>query len=81
VATHEIKSLNGAFFVLSRTVSGHELLTVRERTFLAQIVRGASSKEAARSLISVRVPSNSIELFFAEAQRQEYGRSNADHGW
>jgi FixJ family two-component response regulator len=35
--------------VLSRPFAGHELLTSRERTVLAQIVRGASSKEAADS--------------------------------
>jgi DNA-binding CsgD family transcriptional regulator len=46
-AKREIKSLNGALVVLSRPFAGHELLTSRERAVLAQIVRGASSKEAA----------------------------------
>ena len=46
-AKREIKSLGEALLVLSRPFAGHELLTSRERTVLAQIVRGASSKEAA----------------------------------
>ena len=46
-AKREIKSLGDALLVLSRPFAGHELLTSRERTVLAQIVRGASSKEAA----------------------------------
>jgi len=46
-ANREIKSLGKALLVLSRPFAGHELLTSRERTVLAQIVRGASSKEAA----------------------------------
>ncbi|MDB5578443.1 MAG: Bacterial regulatory, luxR family protein [Bradyrhizobium sp.] len=49
-AKQEIKNLNGALFVLSRPFAGHELLTERERIVLAQIVRGATSKEAARWL-------------------------------
>jgi len=49
-AKQEIKSLSEALFVLSRPFPGHELLTARERVVLAQIVRGASAKEAARSL-------------------------------
>jgi DNA-binding CsgD family transcriptional regulator len=36
--------------ILSRPFPDHELLTPRERATLAQIVRGASSKEAARAL-------------------------------
>jgi DNA-binding CsgD family transcriptional regulator len=41
--------------VLSRQFLGHELLTEREQAVLAHIVRGASSREAARLLsISVR---------------------------
>ena len=46
-AKREIKSLGDALLVLSRPFAGHESLTSRERTVLAQIVRGASSKEAA----------------------------------
>jgi DNA-binding CsgD family transcriptional regulator len=49
-AKREIKQLSGALDILSKPFPGHELLTPRERVTLAQIVRGASSKEAARAL-------------------------------
>ena len=49
-AKQEIKSLGDALLVLSRPFAGHKLLTSRERIVLAQIVRGASSKGAARWL-------------------------------
>ena len=49
-AKREIESLGNALLVLSRPFAGHELLTSRERTVLAQVVRGASSREAADSL-------------------------------
>jgi DNA-binding CsgD family transcriptional regulator len=49
-AGREIKRLNGALDILSKPFPGHELLTPRERVTLAQIARGASSKEAARAL-------------------------------
>jgi len=45
-----IENLGEALCALSRPFPGHELLTPRERAVLAQIVRGASSKEAARGL-------------------------------
>jgi len=46
----EINNLNGAIGVLSRAFNGSNLLTPRERVVLAQLVRGATSKEAARAL-------------------------------
>ena len=49
-AKREIKKLHGALDILSKPFPDHELLTPRERLTLAQIVRGASSKEAAREL-------------------------------
>jgi DNA-binding CsgD family transcriptional regulator len=49
-AKQEIKRLQGAIDILSGTFPGHELLTSRERGTLAQIVKGASSKEAGRVL-------------------------------
>jgi hypothetical protein len=58
-AKQEIKKLNGALDILSKPFPGHDSLTPRERVALAQIVRGASSKEAARMSASVRAPSNS----------------------
>jgi DNA-binding CsgD family transcriptional regulator len=49
-AKQEIRKLNGALDILSKPFPGHDSLTPRERVALAQIVRGASSKEAARTL-------------------------------
>jgi len=49
-AKQEIKNLGEALSVLSRPFSGRDALTSRERIVLAQIVRGASNKEAARWL-------------------------------
>ena len=49
-AKQEIKKLNRALDILSKPFSGHGLLTPREHVTLAQIVRGASSKEAGRLL-------------------------------
>jgi FixJ family two-component response regulator len=49
-AKHEIRRLNGALDILSKPFPGHQTLTPRERVALAQIIRGASSKEAARTL-------------------------------
>jgi DNA-binding CsgD family transcriptional regulator len=49
-AKREIKRLNGALDVLLKPFPGQELLTPRERMTLAQMLRGASYKEAARSL-------------------------------
>jgi DNA-binding CsgD family transcriptional regulator len=49
-AKQEITNLTQAFDILSKDFPGHELLTPRERVVLAQIVRGASSKEAAQAL-------------------------------
>lgn len=72
-ANREIKNLSDALLVLSRPFAGHELLTARERIVLAQIVRGASSKEAARSLdISPRT----IEFHRANIM-QKLGAKNA----
>jgi DNA-binding CsgD family transcriptional regulator len=49
-AKHMITQLNDALNILSKPFPGHELLTPRERVVLAQIVKGASSKDAARTL-------------------------------
>jgi len=49
-AKQEIERLNGALDILSKPLPGDVSLTPRERVALAQIVRGASSKEAARAL-------------------------------
>lgn len=74
-ARQEIERLRGALGVLSRPFSGHELLTPRERVALAQIVRGASSKEAARMLdISPRT----VEFHRANLMRKLGARNTAD---
>jgi DNA-binding CsgD family transcriptional regulator len=45
-----IRNLDDALAILSKPFPGHELLTERERMVLAFLVKGASSKEAARDL-------------------------------
>ena len=49
-ANAQIQSLDDALAVLSHVFSGKEQLTERERMVLAFLVKGASSKEAARDL-------------------------------
>ena len=39
-----------ALDILSKPIPGHDALTPKERVALAQIIRSASSKEAARTL-------------------------------
>jgi DNA-binding CsgD family transcriptional regulator len=66
-AKWEIKALNEALTVLSRPFAGHKLLTSRERTVLAQIVRGASSKEAA---ISLKLSPRTVEFHRGNIMRK-----------
>lgn len=49
-ARNEIGRLKNAVGILSNSFAGDGLLTHRERTVLAQIVRGASSREGGRAL-------------------------------
>jgi DNA-binding CsgD family transcriptional regulator len=49
-AKREIGRLNGAIDILSNPFPGRRHLTHREQVVLAQVVKGASSKEAARNL-------------------------------
>lgn len=49
-AKREIGRLNGAIDILSKPFPGRRHLTHREQVVLAQVVKGASSKEAARNL-------------------------------
>jgi DNA-binding CsgD family transcriptional regulator len=49
-AKREIGRLNGAVDILSKPFPGSRRLTHREQVVLAQVVKGASSKEAARNL-------------------------------
>src|ERR1700722_17882724 len=50
VGSIDTRQLKRALDVMSKQFPGHESLTSRERVVLAQIVNGASSKEAARIL-------------------------------
>ena len=74
-AKREIKNLGEALVVLSRPFAGHELLTARERIVLAQIVRGASSREAARSL---DVSPRTIEFHRANIMQKLGAKNVAD---
>jgi DNA-binding CsgD family transcriptional regulator len=74
-AKQEIERLHGALDILSKPFPGHALLTPRERVALAQIVRGASNKEAARMLgISPRT----VEFHRANVMRKLGARNTAD---
>ena len=74
-AKQEIKKLNGALDILSKPFSGYKSLTPRERVALAQIVSGASSKEAARRLgISPRT----VEFHRANVMRKLVAKNTAD---
>jgi DNA-binding CsgD family transcriptional regulator len=66
-AKQETKKLSDALDVLSMPFSGHELLTPRECVVLAQIVRGASSKEASQML---GVSSRTIEFHRANIMKK-----------
>lgn len=74
-ARQEIERLHGALEVLSKPFPGHALLTPRERVALAQIVRGASSKEAARTL---GVSPRTVEFHRANVMRKLGARNTAD---
>lgn len=55
VSSADAKQLNRVLEILPKPFPGRELLTPRERAVLAQIVNGASNKEAAQTLaISAR---------------------------
>ena len=74
-ANQEIKMLNGALDLLSKPFSGHTGLTPRERVTLVQIVRGASNKEAARTLgISPRT----VEFHRANVMQKLGAKNTAD---
>jgi len=74
-ARRQIDRLNVALDILSRPFPGREKLTPRERITLAQIVRGASNKEAARAL---RISPRTIEFHRANIMRKLDARNVAD---
>jgi DNA-binding CsgD family transcriptional regulator len=75
VARREIDRLNVALDILSLPFPGREKLTPRERITLAQIVRGASNKEAARAL---RISPRTVEFHRANIMRKLGARNIAD---
>lgn len=74
-ARRQIDRLNEALDILSRPFPGREKLTPRERITLAQIVRGASNKEAARAL---RISPRTVEFHRANIMRKLGARNVAD---
>jgi DNA-binding CsgD family transcriptional regulator len=74
-AKREIKRLNGALNVLSKPFAGHKSLTPRERATLAQIVRGASSKETARAL---SISPRTVEFHRANIMQKLGAKNSAD---
>ena len=67
LAKQEIRKLNGVLDILLEPAPGRLPLTSRERTVLAHIVRGATSKEAARVL---GVAPRTIEFHRANIMRK-----------
>jgi DNA-binding CsgD family transcriptional regulator len=75
LANREIRRMKAAIDILSKPSSAQISLTPRERVTLAQIVRGASSKEAARTLgISPRT----VEFHRANVMQKLGARNTAD---
>jgi DNA-binding CsgD family transcriptional regulator len=66
-ARQEIDRLKRALDTLSKPFLGNPTLTPRERAALAQIVRGATSKEAARTL---RISPRTVEFHRANVMRK-----------
>jgi len=75
LARQEISRLRGALDILSGELPAGEALTPRERLTLVQIVRGASSKEAARRL---GVSPRTVEFHRANIMRKLGARNTAD---
>src|ERR1700682_2477354 len=74
-AKQEIRKLNSALDILSKPFPRHETLTPKERVALAQIIRGASSKEAGRTLgISPRT----VDFHRANLLKKLGARNTAD---
>jgi DNA-binding CsgD family transcriptional regulator len=71
----EIKRLNSALDVLSKPFSGHKSLTPRELVTLVQIVRGASTKEAA---LALGVSPRTIEFHRANVMQKLRAKNTAD---
>lgn len=74
-AQQEMKKLKVTLDALSRPVVGRPPLTPRERAALAQIVRGATSKEAARAL---RISPRTVEFHRNNVMRKLGAKNTAD---
>jgi DNA-binding CsgD family transcriptional regulator len=75
LARQEISRLRSALDILSGRLPAGEALTPRERLTLAQIVRGASTKEAARRLA---ISPRTVEFHRANIMRKLGARNTAD---
>jgi FixJ family two-component response regulator len=74
-ANRQIRALNDALTIMSGAFTGKELLTERERAVLVQIVKGSSSKEAARALgISPRT----VDFHRANMMKKLSAKNTAD---
>lgn len=74
-AQREITRLNSALDILSEPSSDYRSLTARERVILVQIIRGTSTKEAARVL---GVSPRTIEFHRANIMKKLYAKNIAD---
>jgi DNA-binding CsgD family transcriptional regulator len=74
-ARRHIGQLNSAINILSNPFPGRESLTPRERVTLAQIVMGASSKEAARNL---KISHRTVEFHRANILRKLEVKNTAE---
>ncbi len=74
-AKREIRKLNSALDIVSKPSLGDKSLTPRERMVLAQIIRGASSKEAARTL---GIGPRTIEFHRANIMQKLGARNTVD---
>jgi DNA-binding CsgD family transcriptional regulator len=74
-ALHEIEKLKGALEVLSKPFPGSKSLTPRERVVLSQIVRGATSKEAAKTL---GTSPRTIDFHRANIMRKLHAKNTVD---
>jgi DNA-binding CsgD family transcriptional regulator len=74
-ANREIHRLNHALDILSKPFPGHRALTPRERVVLAQVVRGASSKEIARML---GIAPRTVEFHRANIMKKLGAKNAAD---
>ena len=74
-ANARIQRLNDALAIMSAPFPGQELLTERERSVLARIVTGASSKEIAREL---GVSPRTVDFHRANILQKLGARNTAD---